>query len=1358
MSDTIKDYLVGFGFDVDDSGAGQIESMLTELDSIVRNLAQVLTQATEKMQGFVSNVQSQAQAAGQSSGDVEGLADNTRRFSEEADGGSRAASALGKLLSALGGNASQAGSGLSSAGESASSAANKLSDVSRSASEAKEGLSGASEQIDQTGESADKASSAVDGLSNALKTVQGVLKAIAGAAVVNKFLSIARELYEYDQGLAETAKSLGKTTEQARAHTKALEAMGKTYDEVQKDKKLKATYDELVAIGESMALPEAEDGIDNIGAMVDSFTRLKMIGSYAMQWLYHTVQDVASGPLRRFKETIDEIADLFKTNLPKLTLAGGHILDGVLRIVSAFAKGAVKIVEFLGKLPGPMKLILGLIAAAGILIKTGPFGWMVTVLTSIGLLLDDFFGYLEGENAALGPFWDTCIQAFNDIKEGLTAASEAIQCFFEASKGEDGKVDWIGFGGKVGQWILDGIKQGLGDLSTKLKGWITGDENANWDAVGEALVGKVETAIQTALDVGNNILAFLVGLVDGLITPESVADLLTNGSKFVEGIFKGITNTISTIGDSLNATVQLLLKGILGLVNKITSNDVMNGVGDFATAFITGIGAAIGQAITSAGKILDGITDMLGEALTPDNISRINANLDTLGARIIEALVEAIKKAADGATNLIDAIGGLFAKLLNPDENDKTILQSMRGFGTKIIKAIVTGIGKVSDAGARIMRAIGDAIRGIDWSQAGTDLGGIVTGLVDSIVNGVQDGSLQEKFVSFMGALGDGISTALGALADVGLGIANALIDWILDPSTWVRLGEGLIAILSATVNGFTEFLDQLLGDNLIHDEEETIEQINQTADQIEDAAQRLVEAEEAVANASDEEIGELSEARHFAEEALQGRQESFLEYLHGLQPEQVAQMGASVKELVDNINGFNPEIDDPEQLKAWIDKLSEYYSLIQSIYDFNSEVTDNEGRGILPGIVGGFETENTEGIYDRETVNAYSDDIEEMREQIQNALDKPIPSKMEVEPEAEIPEGSVEQVASDVADAVKDGVEGTEVEAEVDVKPEANIAGQFIDEDKIAAAMDDQGITHATTANVQLESVNVEAGDGNDINDATQEVIDNVLADQEFSADVTVKTNVTVEVEDSNAEAIGTAIGTGIGRHMSTALSGSDPLSGLLDEFSATLDELLDKVDKIVSRIKAKFSAISTRASSVFSSVASSAKTALGALPEWIQLNVVDKINQSLGTIKVPNINLPNSGGGAEPHSSEGRQVDHEMVTRVGEGGKREYIIPVTKPDRGIPLLKRAAADLGLTVESYANATKLLGGSPDRAVTPAHAVAASTSNSVVNHYNTIDAHADITVSGSGDPRSTANNVNSSHEQVLLRNVKPLLG
>jgi len=1355
MSDTIKDYLVGFGFDVDDSGAGQIESMLTELDSIVRNLAQVLTQATEKMQGFVSNVQSQAQAAGQSSGDVEGLADNTRRFSEEADGGSRAASALGKLLSALGGNASQAGSGLSSAGESASSAANKLSDVSRSASEAKEGLSGASEQIDQTGESADKASSAVDGLSNALKTVQGVLKAIAGAAVVNKFLSIARELYEYDQGLAETAKSLGKTTEQARAHTKALEAMGKTYDEVQKDKKLKATYDELVAIGESMALPEAEDGIDNIGAMVDSFTRLKMIGSYAMQWLYHTVQDVASGPLRRFKETIDEIADLFKTNLPKLTLAGGHILDGVLRIVSAFAKGAVKIVEFLGKLPGPMKLILGLIAAAGILIKTGPFGWMVTVLTSIGLLLDDFFGYLEGENAALGPFWDTCIQAFNDIKEGLTAASEAIQCFFEASKGEDGKVDWIGFGGKVGQWILDGIKQGLGDLSTKLKGWITGDENANWDAVGEALVGKVETAIQTALDVGNNILAFLVGLVDGLITPESVADLLTNGSKFVEGIFKGITNTISTIGDSLNATVQLLLKGILGLVNKITSNDVMNGVGDFATAFITGIGAAIGQAITSAGKILDGITDMLGEALTPDNISRINANLDTLGARIIEALVEAIKKAADGATNLIDAIGGLFAKLLNPDENDKTILQSMRGFGTKIIKAIVTGIGKVSDAGARIMRAIGDAIRGIDWSQAGTDLGGIVTGLVDSIVNGVSDGSLQGKFEDLMGAIGSGLNKAISALAEFGLGLANALIDYMLEPETWARLGEGLMVIINTTFGGILSFLDELLGGELMLDTEESVEHVNDLETASERVNEALDELNEKEIDPTDSEAQARLEYLNGLLLQLEEQKELFLE---NWSTESIQEAGQNIQTLVDNINKGD---GTPEQIKAWQEQLQGYISMLEflSQYDLGGTFRRNGmGVEITPELVANYAGVDSENMEDSEFQAIYK----RMMDDIEKAMQaEPVIADVPVEPEPTI--DNPDALAEGVAEAVEESVQNSDtpsVGVPVDIEPQPEIKNEPDFGSLINEGYAEEGMTlkRSAKADINLEGVTVTPGDGTQLEDATQETIDAIIGEHTFSADVTVKTNLTVEVEDSNAEAIGTAIGTGIGRHMSTALSGSDPLSGLLDEFSATLDELLDKVDKIVSRIKAKFSAISTRASSVFSSVASSAKTALGALPEWIQLNVVDKINQSLGTIKVPNINLPNSGGGAEPHSSEGRQVDHEMVTRVGEGGKREYIIPVTKPDRGIPLLKRAAADLGLTVESYANATKLLGGSPDRAVTPAHAVAASTSNSVVNHYNTIDAHADITVSGSGDPRSTANNVNSSHEQVLLRNVKPLLG
>ena len=119
------------------------------------------------------------------------------------------------------------------------------------------------------------------------------------------------------------------------------------------------------------------------------------------------------------------------------------------------------------------------------------------------------------------------------------------------------------------------------------------------------------------------------------------------------------------------------------------------------------------------------------------------------------------------------------------------------------------------------------------------------------------------------------------------------------------------------------------------------------------------------------------------------------------------------------------------------------------------------------------------------------------------------------------------------------------------------------------------------------------------------------------------------------------------------------------------------------------------------------------------------------------------------------GGRVEHETQATVGEDG-REYIIPVTKPGRAINLLKQAAHDLGMNVETTKEAAKSLGGSADRNVTPSYAAAGTTNNTNVTNNKSVNAPATINVYGS-DARQTANLVKRNQEQLLLRNIKSAL-
>lgn len=1280
MSDTIKDYLIGFGFDVDEGGASQIESMLKDLDGIVRNLGDVLTQATEKVQGFMTDLQQQSEAASKSAGDVDQLAQNTQRFTSEANGGSNAASTFSNFLYRLG----------------------------QSARESKDKLRETNQEIKDAGKSSRESASSVDGFSKALSKARRLIKMVAGAAVVKKFVSIIKALYEFDQNLAQTEKSLNKTTEEARAHTLALQAMGKTYEEIKKDKNLQATYDELVALGESMALPGSETGIDNVRSMVDSFQKLKLVGSYSMQWLYHAIQTVAEGPLRRFKEIIDDVTGGFKANLPKLSIAGAHIIDGVLRIVSALTKGAMAIVKFLNKIPGPIKVIAALIAALGIALKAGPLGKVAIALALIGALLDDLYTYLEGGESLFGNFWGWAVPAFEKVKEAVSDAVDAVKSFWDASKNEDGKVNWIGFGVKLASWIITGAKLLLGRFGSLLKGWITGNEDAGWDEVGTAIGEKMVAAIKAAINLGTDILGALFGVINGAITSEGIAGLFTGAADFVQGLFDAINDSLT--GETTGGLVQTFLTGITTLFNTITSSEVTTAVGDFASTLITGLGTAIGSGLDGAGNIISGIAEMLRTALSDGNIGDMLGNLGDMGAQIIAAIGKGIKNAAGGAASLIGAIGEMISAALSKGANGESIIGDLSGLGQTILTAIIQAIGDVANGATQIFNAVAGLFDGVSWASVGIDLGNLATGLISKLAEafsgeGINVDGLMEAIGNAINAAADAAGTTLGAVAGKIVGYIFSAEGLTSIYNVAKSVGEMLIKGIAEGITGMGNFVLSTIEGVLIGlglADEDTFENMRETGVKLTETLNEGIE--QGLLETDGPEIDFARWAKYRVGDNDPNLDAAAQDYVSSLNS---AILGAAS-------NSATGEEFRNQILQSLITDPSE------PIIELNPEdwfTVDDSGNIDWTKILGNHGLTPEDILPDFNDLDFWGSLMQAVQSGDNSQMGEVINQKI-----AESISGGegVEQAAEAVGDALETALEEKGTNAV----------------DEAMAAINEelgQGADGLSIEGIEapLDSVDVVEGDGAGIQEATQDAIDNVLANQEFSADVTVKTNVTVEVEDSNAEAIGTELGTAIGSNMS--------------------DLIQQSVDSTINKIKSLFNTVPASAKSAFSRAASGIRSALSSLPTWVQTNIVNKINQALANIKVPNIKMPSVGG-----HSEGGVVDKETVSKLGEGNKREYVIPVTKPNRGIPLLKRAAADMGLTVQSYANASKMLGGSGGAGVTPAYAAAAATGSTTVNNKSEVNAPATINVYGS-NARQTAELIEQNQEQRLLRNIRTAL-
>ena len=179
-------------------------------------------------------------------------------------------------------------------------------------------------------------------------------------------------------------------------------------------------------------------------------------------------------------------------------------------------------------------------------------------------------------------------------------------------------------------------------------------------------------------------------------------------------------------------------------------------------------------------------------------------------------------------------------------------------------------------------------------------------------------------------------------------------------------------------------------------------------------------------------------------------------------------------------------------------------------------------------------------------------------------------------------------------------------------------------------------------------------------------------------------------------------------------------------------------------------FAQLSAGAVSAFRKISASVKNEMKSAAEAVAAQA-QKMRSALNALS----DSMGKAGASGPKFSLGGMVEKETRATIGEDG-REYVIPVTKPDRAIPLLKAAMKDLNVDGRAALGAVGQLGGSATANKAPAYqniqtVTRETVNNKVVNHN--VSAPATINVYGS-DAESVARNVERNQETLLIRNIK----
>lgn len=262
-----------------------------------------------------------------------------------------------------------------------------------------------------------------------------VVSAVAVANVgIAKFL---QHLVSADDELTAFVDETGLLRDEAYQTKSALDAMGKSLDEIKADPELLEQFKELKATAAEIQPPDMSEGLNQVRGIISEFEKMKMLGGAAIQWIGHYLLKYIKGPLEQVKSKLGGVNEVIVKNLPSWSEKIGMALSWIVRLGLTLIRGAGQVYNAIKRIfdmiPRNIKLAMAALAAFGMFIRAGPIGKLITIFSIVLLLLEDFFTYLDGGEALLGGLWQSLIDIWNLLKDSgvLDKLKETARKAFE---------------------------------------------------------------------------------------------------------------------------------------------------------------------------------------------------------------------------------------------------------------------------------------------------------------------------------------------------------------------------------------------------------------------------------------------------------------------------------------------------------------------------------------------------------------------------------------------------------------------------------------------------------------------------------------------------------------------------------------------------------------------------------------------------------------------------------------------------------------------------------------------------------------------------------------------------------------
>ncbi|WP_371378924.1 transglycosylase SLT domain-containing protein [Sporomusa aerivorans] len=352
----------------------------------------------------------------------------------------------------------------------------------------------------------------------------GTLISTALASVSASIAGVMASAAKQDLAMEKYSRSMLVSKSAALEMKTAIDALGESVQDIQLTPELMQRYRALVSDGRNMKVGGDYEGtMKNFRDLIFEFTRVKQEASYALQWVGYYLMKHLSKPLADAKTNFKSFNDNLIKNMPVWTEKVARALVYIINVGKHF----LDLLKTIGKtiydvwdaFPRGIKIATAALAGFFMVLRASPLGRMVALVSSLLLMVDDYFGHMEGKQAAMGPVWDKLNGYMDTAKQKLAEWGEKLAPVWDA---------FVRY--------LDLAKDGVINLAGKFSDWI--QEVGQSDALSE-FIGNMKELGSAFYELGSGVIQWVSAAFHDLLASLQKHD---TASKFTDlmGRLKGI--------------------------------------------------------------------------------------------------------------------------------------------------------------------------------------------------------------------------------------------------------------------------------------------------------------------------------------------------------------------------------------------------------------------------------------------------------------------------------------------------------------------------------------------------------------------------------------------------------------------------------------------------------------------------------------------------------------------------------------------------------------------------------------------------------------------------------------------------